>query len=144
MPFDDSKLYQRMLSDFVSSRSTAGGRGGAPPNPAREAAERLGRALRKRTGTDVDLASMWTTEGGGQGTTTSGDGGATTVPAKKSKTTAKTTAAVVDRRASKGRKIRYAVVPKLVNFTFPVSRPEPTISEDVWFKSLFGGVGRSR
>jgi protein AATF/BFR2 len=60
------------------------------------------------------------------------------MPAKRNKT-AKTTA--VDRRASKGRKIRYAVVPKLVNFTFPVSRPEPTISEDVWFKSLFGGGG---
>ena len=49
----------------------------------------------------------------------------------------------VDRRASKGRKIRYTVNPKLVNFTFPVARKEPMISDDVWFKSLFGGVGRS-
>lgn len=47
--------------------------------------------------------------------------------------------AQVDRRASKGRKIRYTVNPKLANFTFSVSRPEPFIPEDEWFKSLFGG-----
>jgi hypothetical protein len=45
----------------------------------------------------------------------------------------------VDRRASKGRKIRYAVVPKLVNFTFPQQRCESAMDEDEWFKSLFGG-----
>ena len=54
---------------------------------------------------------------------------------KKTKTSAK----VVDRRASKGRKVRYAVIPKLVNFTFPQQRGESSMDEDEWFKSLFGG-----
>lgn len=46
----------------------------------------------------------------------------------------------VDRKASKGRKIRYHVHPKIVNFTFPLQRPETTtMDEDEWFKSLFGG-----
>jgi len=48
----------------------------------------------------------------------------------------------VDRKASKGRKIRYAVHPKLVNFTFSVQRPinnDNGIDEDKWFSSLFGG-----
>lgn len=54
---------------------------------------------------------------------------------KKSKKSVKD----VDRRASKGRKIRYAVIPKLVNFTFPQQRGESAMDEDEWFKSLFGG-----
>ena len=59
--FDDSKLYQRMLTDFVSSRSSSTGKGGGggTSDPAREAAKRLGRALRKRSGADVDLSSLW-------------------------------------------------------------------------------------
>ena len=144
--FDDSKLYQHMLSDFVSSRSTNERGGGRPSDPAREAAERLGRALRKKRSSgggssaedvDVDIASLYEVgDDGKRRKTTAGVGGST-----KKKTT---TTTIVDRRASKGRKIRYAIVPKLVNFTFPVSRPEPAISEDVWFKSLFGGVGNSR
>lgn len=49
----------------------------------------------------------------------------------------------VDRRASKGRKIRYKEIPKLVNFTFPLSRPHTTnLDQDEWFQSLFGGVGK--
>jgi len=50
----------------------------------------------------------------------------------------------VDRRASKGRKIRYKEIPKLVNFTFPLSRPNSTsgLDQDEWFKSLFGGAGK--
>jgi hypothetical protein len=52
----------------------------------------------------------------------------------------------VDRRASKGRKIRYNVIPKLVNFTFPVSRPVAGMmdDEDGWFKSLFGGAANQK
>jgi len=49
----------------------------------------------------------------------------------------------VDRRASKGRKIRYKEIPKLVNFTFPLSRPTTTnLDQDGWFQSLFGGAGK--
>jgi hypothetical protein len=48
----------------------------------------------------------------------------------------------VDRRASKGRKIRYSELPKLVNFTFPLSRPiTSNLDQDEWFQSLFGGAG---
>lgn len=131
--FDDSKLYQRMLTDFVSTRSSSSttsskGGGCGVSDPAREAAERLGRALRKRSGADVDISSLW-----GEDDETS---------SKRKKTETITTA--VDRRASKGRKIRYAVHPKLLNFAFPIARPIPTIVENVWFNSLFGGVGKSR
>lgn len=49
----------------------------------------------------------------------------------------------VDRRASKGRKIRYKEIPKLVNFTFPLSRPNNSnLDQDEWFQSLFGGAGK--
>lgn len=55
----------------------------------------------------------------------------------------------VDRKASKGRKIRYVVYPKLAHFTFPVERRvvgEGTgiIDEDVLFRSMFGGVSAGR
>jgi hypothetical protein len=124
-----------MLTDFVSTRSssTASKEGGGVSDPAREAAERLGRALRKRSGADVDISSLW----GDEETNTPGVGSS-----KRKKTETITTA--VDRRASKGRKIRYAVHPKLVNFAFPIARPVPTIVENVWFNSLFGGVGKLR
>jgi hypothetical protein len=139
--FDDSKLYQRMLTDFVSTRSssssTSSKTGGGVSDPAREAAERLGRALRKRSGADVDISSLW---GEDDGTSTT-PGGSGICKRKKTETAAAT---AVDRRASKGRKIRYAVHPKLVNFAFPIARPVPTIVENVWFNSLFGGVGKSR
>lgn len=139
--FDDSKLYQRMLTDFVSTRSssssTSSKTGGGVSDPAREAAERLGRALRKRSGADVDISSLW---GEDDGTSTTPGGGGSS--SKRKKTENMVTA--VDRRASKGRKIRYAVHPKLVNFAFPIARPVPTIVENVWFNSLFGGVGKSR
>ena len=59
---------------------------------------------------------------------------------KKSKKSVKD----VDRRASKGRKVRYAVIPKLVNFTFPQQRGESSMDEDEWFKSLFGGGQRRK
>ena len=53
----------------------------------------------------------------------------------------------VDRRASKGRKIRYKEIPKLQSFTFPLSRPATkstnSLDQDEWFQSLFGGAGRS-
>jgi protein AATF/BFR2 len=140
LQFDDSKLYQQMLKDFISSsQATNGGasstgkankRGGMMLDPAQEAAERLKRAMRKKTGAgDVDLTSLLTESGA-----TNVNDLAVGVSKKKTST--------VDRRASKGRKIRYTIHPKLVNFTFPVSRAEPMISDDVWFKSLFGGVGK--
>ena len=61
--------------------------------------------------------------------------------------------AQVDRRASKGRKIRYTEIPKLTNFTFPLSRAPNSsgsggggndLDEDAWFRSLFGGAARSK
>lgn len=139
LQFDDSKLYQQMLKDFISSSrsitsSSANHRGGGL-DPAQDAAERLKRAMRKKTGGngDIDLTSLLIEEE------------EYSVTKKKKATTATgATAASVDRRASKGRKIRYTVHPKLVNFTFPLSRPESIISDDVLFKSLFGGVGNFR
>lgn len=138
--FDDSKLYQQMLKDFISQSSSGGGGGrssggkrlGSSIDPAQEAAERLKRAMRKKNGVegDVDLSTLLLpTEDGGS----TKDSANAAAAAKK---------ANLDRRASKGRKIRYTVHPKLVNFTFPVARPEPMIKEDIWFKSLFGGVGK--
>ena len=144
LSFDDSKLYQLMLKDFISNSS-----GGSFSNghsnkraesgfdPAHEAAERLKRAMRKKSGGgDLDLASLLTSAGdtdGMQNTLSASTG--SNANSKKS---------TVDRRASKGRKIRYVVHPKLVNFTFPIARKEPMIPEDVWFKSMFGGVGNIR
>jgi Apoptosis-antagonizing transcription factor, C-terminal len=46
----------------------------------------------------------------------------------------------VDRKASKGRKIRYTEIPKLAHFTFPLSRPESDLETNTWFRSLFGGA----
>jgi protein AATF/BFR2 len=48
---------------------------------------------------------------------------------------------IVDRRASKGRKLRYHVHDKLVNFTAPVELSAPQFASNV-FANLFGGVGR--
>jgi len=88
--FDDAKVYQQMLKDFVATSAAAAA--GASSN-----------RLQKKTKTQ-----------------------------KKD----------VDRRASKGRKIRYNELPKLVNFTFPLSRPiTSNLDQDEWFQSLFGGAG---
>lgn len=61
------------------------------------------------------------------------------------KSAANSKKAQVDRKASKGRKIRYTDIPKLANFTFPLSRPSSdnttALDEDAWFRSLFGGIG---
>ncbi len=51
--------------------------------------------------------------------------------------TQKTKNAGVDRKASKGRKLRYVIHEKLVNFCFPQEREvTSTIDEDSWFKSM--------
>lgn len=91
--FDDSKVYQQLLKDFVAANE-----GG----DVRSARQRLA----KKQGS-----------------------------AKK---------AAVDRKASKGRRLRYNEIPKLVNFTFPLSRSKPptNLGDDEWFRSLFGGVAR--
>ena len=122
--FDDSKLYQQMLKDFISSSGVTASttkKGGV--DPAHDAAERLKRAMRKKSGGDVDLNVLLDPEADGK------------LVSSVKKTT-------VDRKASKGRKIRYVAHPKMVNFMFPVARKEPMISNDVWFKSMFGGTGR--
>jgi protein AATF/BFR2 len=90
--FDDSKVYQELLKDFVANSADTSVIGGS--------AERL-RASRQKKDVKKD----------------------------------------VDRRASKGRKIRYKENPKLVNFTFPLSRSNTSsLDQDAYFQSLFGGV----
>ena len=92
--FDDSKVYQQLLKDFVASSTGADGTG---------ASKRLAKYNKKSSSKKKD----------------------------------------VDRRASKGRKIRYTEIPKLANFTFPLSRPAiSSLDQDEWFRSLFGGVGK--
>lgn len=90
--FEDNKVYQQMLKDFlVTAANTQNGEGG-----------------------DSQLPQRW-----------------------KSPKTKKQ----VDRKASKGRKIRYVEIPKLLNFTFPISKESKTsLNEDEWFQSLFGGA----
>jgi hypothetical protein len=92
--FDDSKVYQQVLKDFVANSAAA---------------------------TNATASNR--------------------VTAKTKKSQKKD----VDRRASKGRKIRYKELPKLVNFTFPLSRPNNSnLDQDGWFKSLFGGAGNRK
>lgn len=109
--FDDTKVYQQHLKEFVSISSAADQSSGTTDNINSFAAadSRIG---------------------------------------KKKKTSGST----VDRRASKGRKIRYTEIPKLVNFTFPMSKQQQSINknsngntghvleDDEWFRSLFGGA----
>jgi Apoptosis-antagonizing transcription factor, C-terminal len=108
--FDDTKIYQNMLKDFLTESAATGGAGGMAAQSAAAAAQQrlLGRSSSKQS--------------------------------QKSQ---------VDRKASKGRKIRYTDIPKLANFTFPLSRPQGSattsadtlvgLDEDAWFRSLFGG-----
>ena len=103
--FDDTKVYQHMLKDFVTQGAAAAAGGG----------DAQGTALTQRRNNTKQKSSS--------------------------------NQHAVDRKASKGRKIRYTEIPKLVNFTFPVSRPNNSTSdynnldEDAWFRSLFGGAG---
>lgn len=46
----------------------------------------------------------------------------------------------VNRKASKGRQLRYTVHPKLENFMFPEPYPKPEVDVDELFRSLFGQV----
>jgi len=48
---------------------------------------------------------------------------------------------LVDRRASKGRKLRYHIHEKLVNFMTPVELEAPVYATNV-FANLFGGATR--
>jgi hypothetical protein len=93
--FDDAKVYQHLLQDFVRS---------ANRSDAQLAEDRLEQAKHKVTNK------------------------------------------LVDRKASKGRKIRYQEIPKLLNFTFPLSRPQTqsVLDEKEWFSSLFGGAGMKK
>jgi len=93
--FDDSKVYQHMLKDFLVMASLDGGANGNDENASSQAYQRCKSPYLKKQ---------------------------------------------VDRKASKGRKIRYVEIPKLVNFTFPISRVKTSnLDEDEWFQSLFGG-----
>jgi hypothetical protein len=96
--YDDAKLYQHMLQDFLVLA------GKAPVDSTK-------RFIQQRTSSNNR--------------------------AKKE----------MDRRATKGRKIRYMVIPKLVHFTFPKERMQSNtnhgMDEEEWFKSLFGGAARN-
>ena len=92
--FDDSKIYQMLLKEFVTNHPSTEGES--------RAHDRLRSAGTRRTVNKVD------------------------------------------RRASKGRKLRYTPIPKLVNFTFPLSRPAAILDEDAWFQSLFGGAAAKK
>ena len=94
--FDDSKVYQQLLKDFVAN-----------------SAEGVSSTETQRSSTKYNNNNN----------------------SKKND---------VDRRASKGRKIRYKEIPKLVNFTFPLSRSNTSsLNTDEYFQSLFGGAGVS-
>jgi len=112
--FDDSKVYQQMLKDFVATSTVLSNGGGV------------------KDGDGIDA-----------------------VQARLRSKQSSSKKPDVDRRASKGRKIRYTPLPKLANFTFPQSRRHRTVAssfttttlnldEDEWFRSLFGGVGANR
>lgn len=110
--FDDTKVYQQLLKDFVTSSSQATAAGNAAQVAA--AQQRL--------------------------------------VSKKSAAANSKKKAQVDRKASKGRKIRYTEIPKLANFTFPLSRPNNSVSdstttltldESAWFRSLFSASMKS-
>lgn len=95
--FDDGKIYQQMLKDFIANGASASA-------SSRAEAEKTQGKLNGKT-------------------------------SKKK---------VVDRRASKDRRLKYTVNEKLQNFTFPIARPVPLIDEDDWFKSLFGGAWKKQ
>lgn len=90
--FDDNKVYQQLLKDFVAN------------------------ATNHTNGVSVPLSRSNKTK-------------ANKVP--------------VDRKASKGRKLRYTELSKLRQFTFPISRTSAgteLLDEDAWFRSLLGGA----
>jgi Apoptosis-antagonizing transcription factor, C-terminal len=88
--FDDTKVYQQLLKDFVTNTTNS-----------------------------TNVASVGL--------------------ARSNKT--KANKAPVDRKASKGRKLRYTELSKLRNFTFPISRTNvELLDEDAWFRSLLGGA----
>ena len=91
--FDDTKVYQQLLKEFVSTHPSGDG--------GNRAQDRL------RSGT-------------------------------------RRTVNQVDRRASKGRKLRYTPIPKLANFTYPLSRPAAVLDDNAWFQSLFGGAATKK
>ena len=94
--FDDSKVYQQLLKDFVANSANKSAEGNASMERLRSSTKHKNHSNKKD----------------------------------------------VDRRASKGRKIRYKEIPKLVNFTFPLSRPKTSaLNRDEYFQSLFGGAG---
>ena len=107
--FDDTKVYQQLLKDYVAM-SSGGGSSGGSSSASALAQSKKGRSKYHQQNQKKD----------------------------------------VDRRASKGRKIRYTEIPKLANFTFPLSRDKTTngggatLDEDEWFQSLFGGVGKQQ
>jgi Apoptosis-antagonizing transcription factor, C-terminal len=88
--FDDTKVYQQLLKDFVANTTNT---------------------------TNVDPVAV--------------------TRSKKTKANKET----VDRKASKGRKLRYTELSKLRHFTFPIPRKSvELLDEDAWFRSLFGGA----
>lgn len=104
--FDDGKVYQHLLKEFLTTTQNGDARTMAQQRYAKQ------------------------------------------IAARNAKSSMSTRKAQVDRKASKGRKIRYTEIPKLTNFTFPISRStysdNNNLDEDAWFRSLFGGAARSK
>ena len=44
---------------------------------------------------------------------------------------------IIERKGSKGRKIRYTIHTKLQNYMYPISQPESEIDSNKLFQSLF-------
>ena len=103
--FDDSKVYQQLLRDFVAN-STSNGAG------ALSSSDKIRSSMKRKNSNSNNNNKE-----------------------KKD----------IDRRASKGRKIRFKEISKLVGFTFPLSRPNlSNLDQDEYFQSLFGGAGASQ
>ena len=69
-----------------------------------------------------------------------GDGGDRAMSALEGARRRRSKRAGVDRRATKGRKLRYDVHSKLENFMFPQRLPQPPMNVDQLFASLLGAA----
>jgi len=111
--FDDTKLYQHMIRDFVASKKT-GENDDINNNSVND------------NDNDGNISNSFSKRGGVEANNNSKN----SKSSKKFKTN-------TDRRATKGRKVKYTVHEKLVGFMFPKERRDHAIGEEEWFGSLF-------
>ncbi|CAM9647668.1 unnamed protein product [Laminaria digitata] len=125
-----------------------GGRDEEKEEEAAVAAEVLGRSRRPKEVEPLDLEVIddrdfyqhllkeFMDSSGGSG---NGYAASSGVPVRR-----KSRKKAVDRRASKGRKIKYVTHPKMQNFMFPQEYAPPPMEPSELFASLFGGAGSAR